>query len=88
MDDGLPIGGGMTSDWVEILALAGAILLVAIGALIWTFFLRKRKRRRRHKSRHRHERRLPNLTLAQNGGLPPVHQKEKPPGRQMPTIQP
>ena len=88
MDDGLPIGGGMTSDWVEILALAGAIILVAIGALIWTFFLRKRKWRRRHKSRHRHERRLPNLTLAQNGGLPPVHQKEKPPGRQMPTIQP
>jgi hypothetical protein len=77
----------MTSDWVDFLILAGAILLVATGALIWTFFLRKRKRRR-HKSRHRHERRLPNSTLAQNGGLPPVHQKEKPPGRQMPTPQP
>ena len=88
MDDGLPIAGGMTTDWVEFLALAGAIILVAIGALIWTFFLRKRKRRRRHKSRHRHERRLPNLTVAQNGGLPLVRQKEKPPGRQMPTIQP
>jgi cell division septation protein DedD len=88
MDDGLPIAGGMTSDWVEFLALTGAIILVAIGALIWTFFLRKRKRRRRHKSRHRHERRLPNPTLAQNGGLSPVRQTEKPPGRQMPTIQP
>ena len=88
MDDGLPIGSGMISDWVEFLALAGAILLVAIGALIWTFFLRKQKRRRRHKSRHRHERSLPNLTAAKNGGLPPVRQKEKPPGRQMPTIQP
>ena len=88
MDDGLPIGSGMISDWVEFLALAGAIILVAIGALIWTFFLRKRKRRRRHKSRHRHERRLPNLTVAQNGGLPPVRQEGKPPGQQMPTPQP
>ena len=88
MDDGLPIAGGMTTDWVEFLALAGAIILVAIGALIWTFFLRKRKRKRRRKSRHRREHSSPNSTLAQNGGLPPVRQKEKPPGRQMPTAHP
>jgi type II secretory pathway component PulF len=88
MDDGLPIGSWMTSDWVEFLALVGAIVLVAIGGLIWTFFLRKRKRRRRRKSHHRHERRLPNLPLAQSGGLPPIRQKEKPSVRQMPTAQP
>ena len=86
MDDGLPIAGGMTTDWVEFLALVGAIVLVAIGGLIWTFFLRKRKRRRRRKSHHRHERRLPNLPLAQSGGLPPIRQEEKPPNPPAPTF--
>ena len=43
MDDALPIAIRLTSDWVEFLALAGAIMLVAIGALIWVFYFRKPK---------------------------------------------
>ena len=78
----------MTPEWVDFFIMAGALVLVAIGALIWTFFFRKPGRRRRRKSRHRHERRSPNPTLAQNGGLPPVRQEEKTSGQQMPTTQP
>jgi peptidoglycan/LPS O-acetylase OafA/YrhL len=88
MDAPLPAIGHLTPEWVDFLIMAGAIALVAIGALIWTFFLRKPGRRRRRKLRHHHEHRLPNPTLAQNGGLPPVRQEEKPPGQQMPTTQP
>ena len=88
MDDKIPIMQRMTPGWVDFLIMAGALALVAIGALIWTFFFRKPGRRRRRKSSHHHERHLPNPTLAQYGGLPPVRQKEKPPGRQMPTTQP
>jgi cytochrome c biogenesis protein CcdA len=88
MDNPLPAIGRLTPEWVDFFIMAGSILLVAIGALIWTFFLRKRRPRRRRKSSHHHEHRLPNPTLAQDGGLPPVHQKGKPPGQQMPTTQP
>ena len=88
MDGELPNIGNLPPGWVEFFIMTGAIALVAIGALIWAFFIRKRKPQRRRKLRHHHEHRSPNPTLAQNGGLPPVHQKEKPPGRQMPTIQP
>jgi hypothetical protein len=84
----LPAIGHLTPEVVDFFLMTGALVLVAIGALIWTFFLRKRGRRRRRKSRHRHERLLPNPTLAQNGGLPPVHRKEEPPRQQTPTPQP
>jgi cytochrome c biogenesis protein CcdA len=72
--------GHLTPQWVDFFIMAGAIALVAIGALIWVFYFRKPVRRRR-KYRHHHERRLTNPTLAQNGGLPPVRQGEKPPVR-------
>ena len=88
MDDALPAIGSLPPEWVDFFIMAGAIALVAIGALTWVFYFRKRARRRRRKSRHRHEHRLRNPTLAQNGGLPPVRREEKPPGRQMPTTQP
>jgi hypothetical protein len=89
MEPVLPSIGRLTPEMVDLLIMTGAILLVAIGALIWAFFIRKRgPRRRRHKSRHHHEHRLPNPTLAQSGGLPPVRPEEKPSGRQMPTPQP
>ena len=88
MDVELPIMHQMTPGWVDFFIMAGAIVLVAIGALIWAFFFRKRGQRRRRKYRHHHEHRLPNPTLAQNGGLPPVRQEEKPPGQQMPTTHP
>jgi peptidoglycan/LPS O-acetylase OafA/YrhL len=87
MDGALPTIGRVTPEWVDFLIMAGAILLVAIGALVWTFFIRKPGRRRR-KSRQRHEHRLLNPTLAQNGGLPPVRPEEKPSGQQMPTTHP
>jgi len=87
MDTPLPTIGHLTPEWVDFLIMAGAIILVATGALIWTFFIRKPGRRKR-KYHHHHERCLPNPTLAQNGGLPPIRQKEKPPGRQTPTAQP
>jgi hypothetical protein len=77
MDDGLPAIGQMPPAWVDFFIMLGAFTLVAIGALIWIFFLRKPGKRRR-KHRHRHEHRLPNPTLAQNGGLPPIRREEKP----------
>jgi len=83
----MPIMRQMTPAWVDFFIMTGTLVLVAIGALIWVFFFRKPGRRRR-KYRHRHERRLPKPTLAQNGGLPPVRQEEKPSNRQMPTTQP
>jgi peptidoglycan/LPS O-acetylase OafA/YrhL len=88
MNDALPAIGRMTPPWVDFFIMAGAIALVAIGALVWTFFIRKPGRRRRRKSRHHHEHHLPNPTLAQNGGLPPVRREEKSSNRQMPTTQP
>jgi hypothetical protein len=88
MDNPLPTIGRLSPEMVDLLIMTGAILLVAIGALIWAFFIRKRGPRRRRKSRHHHEQRLPNPTLAQSGGLPPVRSEEKPSGQQMPTTQP
>jgi len=56
-------------QWGNFLAMALAILLVAIGCLIWfLMFRKKRKRKRRH---HSHEKRQLNPTLAECGGLPP-----------------
>jgi len=77
----------MSPAWVDFFIMTGAFALVVIGALIWILFFRKPGRRRR-KHRHRHEHRLPNPTLAQNGGLPPVRQEEKPSPRPPPTPQP
>jgi hypothetical protein len=88
MDDALPAIGRLPLEWVDFFIMVGAIALVAIGGLIWALFLRKRGQRRRRKSHHHHEHRLPNPTLAQDGGLPPVRQEEKPPGQQMPTSHP
>ena len=62
----------MTATWVDFFIMAGVFALIAIGALIWVVYFRKRGRRRRHKPRHRHERRPANPTLAQTGGLPPA----------------
>jgi len=56
-------------QWVNFLAMALAILIVALGSLIWfTMFRKKRKRKRRP---HHHEKRQLNPTLAECGGLPP-----------------
>jgi hypothetical protein len=87
MDDVLPAVSRMTPGWVDAFIMTGAFVLVAIGALIWLFFLRKPGRRRR-KHRHRHESHSSNPTLAKNGGLPPVRHEEKPFRRPPPTPQP
>jgi hypothetical protein len=62
-------------QWFNFLAMAVAILLVAIGALIWLVAFRKKgKRKRKHHSR---EERQINPTLAETGGLPPVRESKK-----------
>jgi hypothetical protein len=68
---------GPLPQWVNFLAMAVAILVVAIGSLVWFLAFRtKRKRKRRH--RHR-ERRPINPTLDQTGGLPPKRDPDQPP---------
>jgi hypothetical protein len=76
----------MSPAWVNFFIMVGVFALVAIGALMWILFIRKPGRRRR-KYRHHHERRLPNPTLAQNGGLPPIRPEEKTASRPPPTPQ-
>jgi hypothetical protein len=66
----------MTAAWVDFFIMVGVFALIALGALIWVFYFRKRGRKRRHKRRHQRERRAVNPTLAQTGGLPPP----RPPG--------
>ncbi|HXR04875.1 MAG TPA: hypothetical protein VN836_09230 [Verrucomicrobiae bacterium] len=78
MDDGLPAVGPMTQTWVDFFIMAGVFALIAIGALIWVFYFRKRRRKHRHKHRHRRARRAANPTLAQTGGLPPARPPEPP----------
>jgi hypothetical protein len=61
-------------EWLNFLAVGGAMLLVALVALIWVGYARRKPRRRRIRRQHkRHsEKRAANPTLAQTGGLPPV----------------
>ncbi|MGD0744008.1 MAG: hypothetical protein ABSA45_02535 [Verrucomicrobiota bacterium] len=77
MDDALRAVKRMPPAWLDFFIMAGVFALVAIGALIWGFYYRK-KRRRRHKHRHQSELRSDNPTLAQTGGLPPP--RPPPPG--------
>ena len=66
----------LSTSW-NLLTVGGAILVVAILALIWVGY-RHRHSRRRRKRRHRHGHggdssgRMAKPTLAQTGGLPPV----------------
>jgi hypothetical protein len=69
---------------VDFFIMVGVFALVAIGALIWAFFFRKRGRRHKRRRQH-HERHRLNPTLAQIGGLPPARPDEKPSERQPPT---
>jgi len=88
MDDyALPAVGRLTPEWIDFFIMLGSFLLVAAGALIWLFFIRKPGKRRR-KRRHHQEHHLPNPTLAQSGGLPPIRKEEKPPRQPSPTPQP
>jgi uncharacterized iron-regulated membrane protein len=69
---------GPLPQWLNFLAMAGAMLLVASGTLIWYFAFRKGRKPRKRKHRHHHrESRALNPTLAQTGGLPPVREEEK-----------
>ena len=69
--------GQITPEGMDFLILPGTFLLILLGALIWHFYFRKIRRHHR-KHHHHHECRLPNVTIAQKGGLPPVRQTEKP----------
>jgi hypothetical protein len=65
-------------QWLNFLAMAGAILLVAFASFLWyVLFHQKRPSHRKHHHRQRRERRKLNPTLAETGGLPPVRE-EKP----------
>jgi len=68
----------MTATWVNFLIMTGVFVLIAMGALIWVVYFRKRGRKHRHKHRHQRERRSVNPTLAQTGGLPPARPPEPP----------
>jgi len=68
----------MSATWVDFFIMAGVFVLIAVGALIWVFYFRKRRRKRRHKHRHERRRRAVNPTLAQTGGLPPTRPSEPP----------
>jgi len=86
MDNTLPAISRMAPEWVNFFIMTGTFALVGVGMLIWVFFFRKPGRQRR-KHHHRHEHRSSNPTLAQNGGLPPVRQEEKPFSRPPPAPQ-
>jgi len=69
-------------QWVNFLAMALAILLAALGSLIWFVMFRKKRKRKRRP--HHHEKRQLNPTLAECGGLPPLRE-EKPTDVPTPT---
>lgn len=85
MDDGMPAAGRMTTEWMDCFIMLGAFLLILTGVVICFFYFRKTRHHHR-KHRHHHESRLPHLTLAQTGGLPPIRQADKPPGPPPPTF--
>jgi hypothetical protein len=68
---------GPLPQWLNFLAMAGGILLVAVACLLWfTLFRKKRPHHKRRQRKHREPRKL-NPTLAESGGLPPIRgQKE------------
>jgi hypothetical protein len=55
--------------WLDFLAMAGGLLLGAVGVLIWLVMFRKRRKRKYRQ--HQHDERKLNPTLAESGGLPP-----------------
>jgi hypothetical protein len=65
-------------QWVNFLVMLGGVFFAgAIGVLVWFLFLRKRKKRK-YRQHHR-EKRRPNPTLSQSGGLPPKRDLHEPP---------
>jgi hypothetical protein len=71
-------------QWVNFLAMTVAVLVVAIGSLLWFAVFRRKKQRKHKHRRHRREQRQLNPTLAQTGGLPPARENEKSPGQTPP----
>lgn len=55
-----------------ILMLVGAVVLPAVGVLLWAVLFKKNRRQRRR----RRESRSMNPTLAHTGGLPPIRRRE------------
>jgi flagellar basal body-associated protein FliL len=69
----LAVLSSTASQLLNFAIMAGLFLLVAVGTLVWFFFLRKKTHRRR--KRHSQRRRL-NPTRSQVGGLPPVREQD------------
>jgi hypothetical protein len=64
-------------QWLNFLAMALSVVLVAFATLLWLVLFRKKGRRQR--KRHRHHSREPrklNPTLAESGGLPPIREEK------------
>ncbi len=53
MDDAAPPIGQVTPEWLDFLAVAGAILVVVLLVVLWVLLIRKQGTRRR-KRRHHH----------------------------------
>jgi hypothetical protein len=64
-------------EWLDFLIMTFAVLLAAIGSLIW--FLTSRKKRKHRRRRRHYEKRPLNPTLAETGGLPPKREPNQPP---------
>jgi hypothetical protein len=68
-------------QWLDFSIFFGAFAIVAIATLVWYFRFRNKKKRRR---KHHRDRRQIKPTLAQTGGLPPVHKTGNSPGKNSP----
>ena len=64
-------------QWLNFVAVAGGMLLGAVGVLIWYLFFRKKRKRKRRQ--HHREKRPLNPTLAETQGLPPRRDPDQPP---------
>ena len=64
-------------QWLNFLAMAMALILSALGVLIWAIMFRKKRRRKKRKHHAHRGERKPNPTLAEIGGLPPERPEEK-----------
>jgi hypothetical protein len=69
-------------QWLNFLAMAAGILLVAGGTMVWYVVSRQGRKPRKRKHRHHRKHRALNPTLSQTGGLPP--RKEEKTGAPVP----
>jgi hypothetical protein len=66
-------------QWLNFLIMAGVLLFVALGCLVWFVLFRKKKKRRKRRPLHYQREQQVHPTLAETGGLPPPRSR-RPPG--------